>query len=122
MDTMMGVKQALDPDLEQTLGSIAETAPKYSVWTKLKVVAGLMHKGLVFPGSALWILVYHLVSTVYFIDSLVDEFFANFNHHYEKALKMDFDSMSLVELMDYLKHLYTVCTGIHTCILLMLYS
>ena len=29
--------QSLDPDLEAELGRIKDTAPKYGIWTKIKV-------------------------------------------------------------------------------------
>ncbi|XP_062522219.1 prodigiosin synthesizing transferase PigC-like isoform X2 [Corticium candelabrum] len=87
MDTMMGVKLALENDLEHSVSSIKKNAPKYSLWTKVKVFAGIAHK-------------------IYYIDSFVDNFFANFNMHYEAALAKDLESMSLVELMDHLKYLH----------------
>ena len=31
--------QSLDPNLESQLGEINKTAPKYSIWTKLKVIS-----------------------------------------------------------------------------------
>ena len=40
----MGVKKSLDPDLEEELGSINRTAPRYSLWSKLKLILSLMHK------------------------------------------------------------------------------
>ena len=43
---MMGVKQSLDPGLEAELGSIQKSAPKYSLWTKMKLVFSLMHKSM----------------------------------------------------------------------------
>ena len=40
----MGVKKSLDPALEEELGSINRTAPRYSLWSKLKLILSLMHK------------------------------------------------------------------------------
>lgn len=109
--TIVSALQALEPDLERSLGAISETRPKYSLWTKIKVLAGMAHKG--------WLSVacvqHNFVAlccacVVYYIDSLVDGFFAHFNKQYEAALAMDFESMPLTELMDYLKHLYEVST------------
>lgn len=45
METMMGVKQTLEPELEAELGLIQQTAPKYGCFTKLKVLGGMVHKG-----------------------------------------------------------------------------
>ena len=45
METMMGVKQSLEPELEAELGLIRETAPKYGCFAKLKVLGGMVHKG-----------------------------------------------------------------------------
>eukprot|EP00118_Oscarella_pearsei_P005272 m.24046 g.24046 ORF g.24046 m.24046 type:complete len:980 (+) comp28565_c0_seq3:186-3125(+) len=88
METMMGVKQSLDAELEQELGQIGATAPRYGMWTKVKVMAGIAYK-------------------VYSIDSLVDGFFQNFKQQYDAALATDFHKMPLIEQMDYVKHLFT---------------
>ncbi len=50
-----------------------------------------------------------MLHKIYYIDSLVDQFFTNFNTHYADALATDFDSLSLPEQVDYIKHLYKVC-------------
>ena len=35
--------QSLDPELEAQLGKIKDSAPKYSIWTKVKVVQLIKH-------------------------------------------------------------------------------
>ncbi|XP_065843613.1 rifampicin phosphotransferase-like [Oscarella lobularis] len=88
MDTMMGVKQSLEGDLEQELGRIRDTAPKYGIWAKMKVWAGVAHN-------------------IYRIDALVEGFFENFNQHYTAALATDFEKLSLTEQIEYFKKLLT---------------
>ena len=46
METMMGVKQTLDPELEKEIGSIQDSAPRYSVWTKLKLLVSLITRSI----------------------------------------------------------------------------
>ena len=46
MDTMMGVKKALDPKLEAELGLIKDSAPQYSMWHKLKLIISTIHKSM----------------------------------------------------------------------------
>ena len=46
---------------------------------------------------------------VYCIDRLVDRFFIMFNKHYEDALNIDFNSLSLQEQIAFIKHLFNVC-------------
>ncbi|XP_064399663.1 rifampicin phosphotransferase-like isoform X2 [Halichondria panicea] len=92
METMMGVKQNLGPEMDAILGKIRDTAPKYSLWDKSKVFLSMLHK-------------------IYYIDSLVSQFFTNFNTHYADALATDFDNLSLPEQVDYIKHLYKNLIG-----------
>ena len=47
-------------------------------------------------------------TSVYYMDDLVKQFFYNFNHHYQKALDTNFCSLSLVEQVEFIKHLYEV--------------
>ena len=54
METMMGVKQTLEPELEAELGLIQETAPKYGCFTKVKVLGGMVHKGEAGCTEAVW--------------------------------------------------------------------
>ncbi len=44
MDTMMGVKKSLDPAVEAELGLIKSSAPRYSLWHKLKLICSIIHK------------------------------------------------------------------------------
>ena len=46
METMMGVKQTLEPELEAELGLIRDTAPKYSCITKLKVIHRMLYSSM----------------------------------------------------------------------------
>lgn len=48
MDTMMGVKQSLDPSLEAELGLIRDSAPRYSLWHKFKLILSTIHKSMVY--------------------------------------------------------------------------
>lgn len=45
METMMGVKQSLEPELEAELGLIQSTAPHYSLWIKIKLIASIIDRG-----------------------------------------------------------------------------
>ncbi|CAI8037287.1 Prodigiosin synthesizing transferase PigC [Geodia barretti] len=92
METMMGVKQSLDPELEAELGRIRDTAPKYGVWTKIKVLYGVVY-------------------TVYKIDQLVEQFSQRFNSYYTAAVETDFSSLSLPAQIDYVKHLFEEVLG-----------
>ncbi|XP_065909543.1 rifampicin phosphotransferase-like isoform X2 [Dysidea avara] len=92
METMMGVKQTLHPDIEAQLGAIKDTAPRYSLWAKMTVVLNTLYK-------------------MYTIDGLVVKFFDYFNQQYEAALGTDFEKMDLVNQMDYLKHIYKNVIG-----------
>ncbi len=49
-----------------------------------------------------------MMHKIYYIDSLVNDFFTNFNTHYADALATDFNSLSLPQQVDYIKHLYKV--------------
>ena len=40
----MGVKQAIDPELDKELGVIKSTAPQYSLWTKIKLMGALINR------------------------------------------------------------------------------
>ena len=51
MDTMMGVKQSLGPEIEAQFGSIRDSAPKYSVWTKIKLGMAIIHRGMALIGD-----------------------------------------------------------------------
>lgn len=92
METMMGVKQSVDPELDRVLGVINSSAPKYSLWTKLSLMLALIKR-------------------VYFIDSYVEEFFTMFNKYYSEALATDFEELSLQEQIKYVKHLYKEVLG-----------
>lgn len=46
METMMGVKQSLEPALEAELGLIQSTAPRYSLWIKIKLIADIINRGM----------------------------------------------------------------------------
>ena len=45
---------------------------------------------------------------IYYIDSLVENFFVNFNRHYADAMATDFNKLSLQEQVAYVKLLYRV--------------
>jgi pyruvate,water dikinase len=92
METMMGVKQTLEPELEAELGRIQDSVPKYGYLTKMKVVYKMLH-------------------SIFFIDGMVEGFFANFNKHYEDALQRDFREMSLVDQVDFVEHLFKDVLG-----------
>lgn len=40
----MGVKQSLEPALEAQLGLIQSTAPRYSLWIKIKLIANIINR------------------------------------------------------------------------------
>lgn len=44
MDTMMGVKQALDDDVVKELGIINDSAPQYSIWVKAKILMSALYR------------------------------------------------------------------------------
>eukprot|EP01137_Pigoraptor_chileana_P023651 Opistho-2@90297 len=87
METMLGVKQELDPSLERQLGTIAESAPKYSIARKIRVI---------------WSVLYN----VYYIDNLVANFFKNFNAHYEKARRTNYDALPLDKQIGVIRDLF----------------
>ena len=101
----MGVKQAIDPELDKELGVIKSTAPQYSLWTKIKLMGALINRSKYALSSLL------LLSLVLFIDSYVEEFFKMFNKYYSEAVEMDFEELSLQEQIKYVKHLYKVKEG-----------
>lgn len=41
----MGVKQTLDHDLESEIGSIQRSAPRYSLWVKMKLLLAVVTRG-----------------------------------------------------------------------------
>lgn len=47
MDTMMGVKEGLGPELQSQLGSIRDSAPRYNALTKLKLGISIIYRGIV---------------------------------------------------------------------------
>ena len=49
-----------------------------------------------------------VVHKVYTINHLVDQFFLNFNKHYDDAMSTNFNKLSLQEQADYLKLLFKV--------------
>jgi pyruvate,water dikinase len=86
METMMGVKQSLDPKIDAEIGYIQSSAPRYSIWVKIKLLLAIMER-------------------IYFIDSYVNQFFEMFDRHYKEAIEMDFESLTLQEQIKYIKHL-----------------
>ncbi len=85
MDTMMGVKAAVNADLEAIFANIS--APThYSVGDKL-------------------ILTFKTLQRWWTIDSIVEGFFAHFNAVYNEARKKNFRSMNLLELKHYFDYL-----------------
>jgi pyruvate,water dikinase len=93
METMMGVKQSLDPKIDAEIGYIQSSAPRYSIWVKIKLLLAIMER-------------------IYFIDSYVNQFFEMFDRHYKEAIEMDFESLTLQEQIKYIKHLNEVNTSL----------
>ncbi|MFK7823302.1 MAG: PEP/pyruvate-binding domain-containing protein [Oligoflexales bacterium] len=85
METMMGVKDQVRPELKEIFKKV-ENPPEYSfvkrVWLTIKTFQR-------FVG----------------IDSIINSFQTHFNHVYEEAKQVDFASLSLSKQMDYYHHL-----------------
>lgn len=81
METMMGVKQGLTPEVAK-LFEFMENPPKYSLFLKLRVTL-----------STVWRFIR--------INSIIKKFKDNFYLVYDKAMNTDFKSKSLTELGDY---------------------
>lgn len=75
METMMGVKQGLRPELAK-LFAFAENPPHYSIGQKLILLGKTLGRFI-------------------FIDRIVEGFFASFNRHYQEARSKAYASMSL---------------------------
>lgn len=78
METMMGVRQSLRPELTE-LFAFAANPPRYSLGQKLKLF-----------GKTVWRFVK--------IDAIIDDFFAHFNRVYNEARTKDLRAMSLPDL------------------------
>ena len=85
METMMGVKQGLRPELEG-LFDFMKTPPRYSLPRQ---------------GKLLWLTMYRFAR----IDSIIGEFQAHFEKEYSEARTKDFGTMSLPALAAYYQHL-----------------
>lgn len=44
METMMGVKQSMDVSLGNEIKLIQDSAPRYSLWTKLKLLGAIINR------------------------------------------------------------------------------
>lgn len=86
METMMGVRQRLDPELEARVGAIDKAVPKYSIVRRLLV---------------LW----RTLRAVWRIDTLAADFMRDFDAFFESARHVDFSAMDLVAQMAYARRL-----------------
>jgi pyruvate,water dikinase len=77
METMMGVKQQLKPEVA-AIFDFAGTPMRYSLPQRLKLLAGTIHRWRT-------------------IDAIITDFKKHFDHHYHRARKMDFRKMPLTE-------------------------
>jgi phosphohistidine swiveling domain-containing protein len=85
METMMGVKQGLSPELQKIFDGI-RAAPEYGLVDKIKLLAKTWHR---FRN----------------IDDIIANFFRDFNKVYHEARAVDMRAMTLSEQMDYYFHL-----------------
>ncbi|XP_065174718.1 rifampicin phosphotransferase-like [Sycon ciliatum] len=92
METMMGVKQSLGPELQEIINEIEASKPVYSILQKISIVSNALHK-------------------IYSIDTLVVKFFESFNKIYEKALSTDFSMLTLQQQMAFVDMLFTDVLG-----------
>lgn len=85
METMMGVRQGLSPEVA-SLFDFAGKPPKFSLWHHLKLLTLTSYRFLK-------------------IDSIVKEFHLHFDRIYDEARHMDFNKLSLPDLADYYHYL-----------------
>ncbi|HET9240447.1 MAG TPA: phosphoenolpyruvate synthase [Oligoflexus sp.] len=85
METMMGVKQELGPDLQKVFDGI-RAAPQYGFFDKIKLLAKTFYRFRK-------------------IDQIIADFFRDFNRVYHEARAVDMRAMSLSEQMAYYTHL-----------------
>src|SRR5207244_1557327 len=78
METMMGVKQGLTPEVT-ALFEQALVPPRYSVWRKLGVVIVTLYRFIT-------------------VRSIIDRFVADFQRVYDESRKKNLGAMSLSEL------------------------
>ena len=82
MDTMMGVKEGLTPEVEALVGSAQSSRPKYGLGERL----GLLHRL-----AAVWL----------YTDDIVDEFLAYFGTWYDYWRRQDFETLTLHEQVSF---------------------
>ncbi|HYX32307.1 MAG TPA: PEP/pyruvate-binding domain-containing protein [Oligoflexus sp.] len=85
METMMGVKQELGPDLQKVFDGI-RAAPQYGFFDKIKLLAKTFYRFRK-------------------IDSIIAVFFKDFNRVYDEARAVDMRAMALPEQLAYYFHL-----------------
>ncbi|WP_176736906.1 phosphoenolpyruvate synthase [Oligoflexus tunisiensis] len=85
METMMGVKQELGPELQKIFDGI-RAAPEYGLIDKIKLLAKTWQRFRT-------------------IDQIIADFFRDFNKVYHEARAVDMRAMTLSEQMDYYFHL-----------------